>query len=156
MLDRFARLFSSLKLTVCLLMLGLVLIFFGTMAQDPLGLHLAQERFFRSFFVDWLPMKAAINKALEMFHIYLAPTTAEAVIRGARIPVFPGGYFIGSLLILNLFAAHLRYYKPGKKKYGIAMIHLGVLLLLLGQFLTDYLSTESSMHIRNGETKNYS
>src|ERR1039457_3813846 len=98
MLDRFARLFSSLKLKVCLLMLGLVLIFFGTMAQDPLGLHLAQERFVRSFFVDWLPMKAAINKALEMFHISLAPTTAKAVIRGARIPVFPRGYFIGSLL----------------------------------------------------------
>jgi hypothetical protein len=36
------------------------------------------------------------------------------------------------------------------------MIHLGVVLLLVGQFLTDVLSTESSMHIRNGATKNYS
>ncbi|MFO1513857.1 MAG: hypothetical protein U1F83_13225 [Verrucomicrobiota bacterium] len=36
------------------------------------------------------------------------------------------------------------------------MIHLGIVLLLVGQFATDLLSTESSMHLRVGETKNYS
>lgn len=156
MLNRIYRFFTSLKLTVALLALGLCVIFFGTMAQDPLGLHLAQERFFKSFFVDWMAMKAAIAKTLEMGHVYLTPITGEEVMRAPRIPVFPGGYLIGTLLILNLFAAHLRYYQPGKKKWGIVMIHLGVLLLLLGQFLTDFLSLETTMHIRNGETLNYS
>jgi len=133
MLDRLVQFFTSLKLTVVLLGLGLVLVFWGTLAQVHLGLYKAQNEFFRSFFIFWQPPGSSL-----------------------RIPIFPGGYFIGALLIINLLAAHTRYYQPGKKKIGIIMIHLGVVLLLVGQFLTDRLSTESSMHLRNGETKNYS
>ena len=133
MLDRFVRLFTSLRLTVVLLALGTVLVFWGTIAQVNLGLYKAQNEFFRSFFVFWQPVGG-----------------------GWRIPIFPGGYLVGGLLLINLFAAHIRYYQPGKRKIGVALIHLGVVLLLFGQFLTDYLSTESSMHIRNGGTKNYS
>lgn len=133
MLDRLVRFFTSLRLTVVLLALGTVLVFWGTIAQASLGLYKAQNEFFRSFFVFWQPAGS-----------------------GWRIPVFPGGYMVGGLLLINLFAAHIRYYQPGKRKIGIALIHLGVVLLLVGQFLTDYLSTESSMHIRNGGTKNYS
>ena len=36
------------------------------------------------------------------------------------------------------------------------LIHLGIVLLLLGQMLTDFLSRESALHLRIGETKNYS
>ena len=36
------------------------------------------------------------------------------------------------------------------------MVHAGIILLLLGQLVTDLLSRESSLHLRNGETKNYS
>ena len=86
----------------------------------------------------------------------LAPLDAQALLSAPRIPVFPGGYLVGGLLLINLFAAHLRYYQPGKKKWGIVLVHLGVVLLLFGQLLTDLLSTESTMHIRNGGTKNYS
>ena len=60
------------------------------------------------------------------------------------------------MLLINLLAAHLRYYQPGKRKIGIALIHLGVVLLLVGQMLTDVLSRESALHLRIGETKNYS
>src|ERR1044071_9598168 len=133
MLDRLYKIFSSLQLTVALLALGLVLVFWGTLAQVHLGLYKAQNEFFRSFFIYWTPSGSSL-----------------------RIPIFPGGYLIGGLLLINLFSAHLRYYQPGKKKYGIAMIHLGVVLLLLGQLLTDLLSNESVMHLRNGDTKNYS
>lgn len=133
MLDRLIKFFTSLRLTVVLLVLGLVLVFWGTVAQVPLGLYRAQNEFFRSFFVFWQPAGSDV-----------------------RIPVFPGGYLIGGLLLINLLAAHLRYYQPGKKKIGIAMIHLGVVLLLVGQLLTDFLSVESSLHLRVGATKNYS
>jgi hypothetical protein len=132
-LARCFKLFTSLKLTVVLLGLGIVLVFWGTLAQVNLGLYKAQNEFFRSFFVFWQPADSSL-----------------------KIPIFPGGYLLGALLIINLFAAHLRYYQPGKRKIGIAMIHGGVVLLLLGQMLTDMLSTESMMHLRNGETKNYS
>jgi len=133
MLDRLVSVFTSLRLTVVLLALGLVLVFWGTLAQVNLGLYRAQNDFFRSFFIYWTPAGS-----------------------GLHLPIFPGGYLVGSLLLINLFAAHFRYYQPGKKKYGIVLIHFGVMLLLVGQLLTDVLSTESSLHLRHGETKNYS
>jgi cytochrome c biogenesis protein ResB len=36
------------------------------------------------------------------------------------------------------------------------MVHVGVILLLLGQLLTDVLSSESSLRLREGQAKNYS
>ncbi len=133
MLERLYRIFTSLKLTVALLALGLVLVFWGTLAQVNLGLYKAQNDFFRSFLIYWTPAWSSW-----------------------RIPIFPGGYLIGWLLLLNLFAAHFRYYQPGKRKFGIVLIHFGVMLLLVGQLLTDVFATESTMHLRNGDTKNYS
>lgn len=133
MLERLYKLFTSLRLTVVLLALGLILVFWGTIAQVNFGLYKAQNEFFRSFFIFWSPAGSSF-----------------------RLPIFPGGYLVGGLLLINLFSAHLRYYQPGKKKWGIVLIHLGVVLLLLGQLLTDLLSTESTMHIRNGGTINYS
>jgi hypothetical protein len=132
MLDRLYRFFSSLRLTVALLALALGLVFWGTLVQVHLGLYKAQNEFFRSFFIFW-----------------------EAG-NGVRLPIFPGGYLVGGLLVLNLLAAHLRYYQPGRRKWGIVLIHLGVLLMLLGQLLTDALSVESTLHLRHGDTKNYS
>jgi len=133
MLKDLFKLFSSLKLTVTCLALGCILVFWGTLAQVHLGLFKAQNEFFRSFLIYWQPAGASF-----------------------QIPVFPGGYLIGTVLLINLMAAHLRYYQPGKRKIGIALIHLGVVLLLVGQMLTDFLARESALHVRIGETKNYS
>jgi len=133
MLDRFVRFFTSLRLTVVLLALGLVLVFWGTLAQVNLGLYRAQNEFFRSFLIHWQPAGSNL-----------------------RIPIFPGGYLVGGLLLINLIAAHARYYRPRAKKIGIVFIHAGLVLLLLGQFATDLLSVESTMHLREGETRNYS
>jgi hypothetical protein len=133
MLKTLYKFFSSLRLTVVCLALGCVIVFWGTIAQVHLGLYKAQNEFFRSFVVYW-PLDGS------------AP----------HIPIFPGGYLIGTVLLLNLFVAHFRYYQPGKRKIGIVLIHLGIVLLLLGQMLTDFLSRESVMHLRIGETKNYS
>lgn len=124
---------SSLKLTVLCLVLGCILVFWGTLAQVHLGLYQAQNDFFRSFFVFWQPEN-----------------------HGFKIPIFPGGYCLGTVLLINLLAAHLRFYQPKKKKIGIMFIHVGVVLLLVGQMLTDALSRESALHLRIGETKNYS
>jgi hypothetical protein len=133
MLKKLFNAFSSLKLTVACLVLGCVLVFWGTLAQVYLGLYKAQNEFFRSFFVFWQPAEG-----------------------GFKIPIFPGGYLLGTVLLINLLAAHLRFYKPGKKKIGIMLIHIGVVLLLVGQMLTDALSRESALHLRIGQSKNYS
>ncbi len=133
MLDSIYKFFTSVKLAVVLLALGLILVFWGTIAQVKLGLYMAQDEFFRSLFIYWRPNGSTL-----------------------RIPIFPGGYLVGGLLLINLFAAHLKYYRPGFKRLGIAMIHLGVVMLLIGQFATDMLSVESQMAIREGESSNYS
>jgi len=140
---------------VCLA-LALVLVFFGTMAQDPLGLYLAQEKFFRSFFVSAAPMWAAIKKAFEMLHIYMHPSTAADVLYGSKLPVFPGGYLIGGVLLINLIASHFKRFAFKASKAGVWMVHAGLILLLLGQLGTDLLSRESALHLREGEARNYS
>ena len=132
MLKNLYQFFSSVRLTVTCLVLGCVIVFWGTIAQVHLGLYKAQNEFFRSLFVYWTPAGS-----------------------GLHVPIFPGGYLIGTVLLVNLFLAHFRYYQPGKRKIGIVLIHLGIVLLLLGQMLTDFLAVESNLHLRIGETKNY-
>jgi hypothetical protein len=132
-LDRLIKLFTSLRLTVVCLGFGLVLVFVGTLAQVDLGLYKAQNEYFRSFFIYWGP-------------------------KGAdwKVPVFPGGYLIGSVLLINLVSAHFSRFVLTRKKIGIWLVHIGLILLLLGQLLTDMLSRESTLHLREGQTKNYS
>src|SRR5687768_11527191 len=105
MFDRLFKFFSSLWLTVALLALALILVFFGTMAQEPLGLYMAQERFFRTLFVDAASFWAGFKKTLQMLRVYLPPSTLADVISAPRIPVFPGGWLLGTLLLINLLAA---------------------------------------------------
>ena len=58
MIKSFIKIITSLKLTVVCLSMSMVVVFFGTMAQDPLGLYIAQERFFHSFFIDMWPRRS--------------------------------------------------------------------------------------------------
>ena len=129
----FLDIISSLRLTVIFLGLSVLLVFIGTLAQVEEGLYNAQHRYFRSLLIWWGPAGA-----------------------NWKIPVFPGGYFIGGVLLINLLAAHARRFQFTKKKIGIFTIHAGLVLLLLGQFATDLLSVESAMHIFETETKSYS
>jgi hypothetical protein len=127
------RLLSSLKLTVVLLCFSVALVFIGTLAQTNEGLYASQNRYFRSLLVFW------------------TPTGSEL-----KIPVFPGGYLVGGLLLFNLFAAHAERFTFTRKKIGIFLIHAGIVLMILGQFATDLLSRESAMQLSEGETRNYS
>jgi ResB-like family len=133
MLDRIFKFFSSLKLTVVLLGFAVVLVFLGSLAQVDEGLYQAQSRWFRSFFVWWGP-------------------------EGARwkVPFFPGGYLIGTSLLANLIAAHIKRFQLTWKKLGINVTHAGIILLLVGQLATDVLSRETHIHFVEGETKKYS
>ena len=133
MLERLFKILSSLKLTVVCLGIAIVLVFIGTLAQVDEGLYQAQTRYFRSFLIYWSPPGAHW-----------------------KIPVFPGGYLLGTVLLANLLAAHLSRFKLTRKKLGIHLIHGGLILLLLGQLLTDALSTESAMRLAEGEARNYS
>ena len=131
--ERLIKIFTSLRLTVVTLALAMVLVFAGTLGEVHLGLYKAQSEFFRSFLIYWHPENT-----------------------GWKIPVFPGGYSIGVLLLINLVAAHSSRFKLSREKTGLWLIHAGLILLLAGQLFTDMFAVESQMHLRVGDTKNYS
>jgi hypothetical protein len=91
-----------------------------------------------------------------MVHIFLTPSSATDVLFGSNFPVFPGGYLVGGVLLINLLASHYKRLSFTRAKAGIWMVHFGVILLLAGQFLTDRLARETNLHLKEGEAKNYS
>src|SRR5438552_6009266 len=127
------RVLSSLRLTVVCLGLAMVLIFFGTLAQVHLGIHAVQALYFQSLFIFWSPPGASW-----------------------KIPVLPGGYLLGTVLLINLIAAHASRFQFSRKKAGIILLHFGVILLLVGQLLTGLMAQESQLRLNEGETRAYS
>ncbi len=120
----------SLKFTIFLLGLSLILVFAGTIDQVNLGIWAVQERYFRSFVI-------------------------YAQLGGLAVPVFPGGYTIGGLLLLNLIAAHVFRFGFAWRKTGIVLTHLGLIVLLVGELLTGLWQQDFAMRLTEGETKNY-
>lgn len=129
----FVAFFTSLKLTIALLALSIILVFWATLAQVKLGIWGVQREFFQTFFV------------LGKF-----PGT------DVLIPLFPGGYFIGGLLLINLVASHFHRFKMTWKKSGIFLTHFGLILLLVGELLTGLWQEDFQMRLDEGQTKNYS
>jgi len=126
------KFFTSLRLTVVLLAFAIILVFIGTLAQVDEGLYNAQARYFRQWIIF----------GLDLF--------------GHKIPlILPGGYLIGTMLLANLLAAHIYRFQLSVKKIGIQLAHSGVILLLVGQLVTDMLAHESQIHFVVGETKSY-
>jgi len=121
---------SSLKLTVVCLSAAMVLVFVGTLAQVDGGIHDVQKRYFQSLFVRWPD----------------AP---------GGIPVFPGGHLIIIVLLINLLTAHIRRFRWTAAKIGIHLIHGGLVVMLLGALLTDFLAVESTMRLSPSQTSGY-
>lgn len=133
MLERIAKSLCSLRLTVVLLAFGIILVFVGTVAQADEGLYQAQERYFKHWGVWGL-------------HLF-----------GYKVPLpLPGGYLIGTLLVMNLTAAFIERFQFTKKKIGIHLTHGGIILLVLGQLVTDLFSRETQMRMAEGETRIWS
>ena len=150
------KFFSSLRLTVVLLALSLIIIFFGTMAQEPMGLNIAVDRYFKSWFVDQVAMEAGVIKTAQLFDFQWSPVTPEEILGDRGWPVFPGGYLVGTLLLLNLLTAHYARFELSAKKAGIFLTHIGIITLLLGQLFTDILQVESFVSMERGDRRNYS
>lgn len=121
---------ASLHLTVVLLLLSMALIFAATLAQVNLGIWAVQEKYFRSFFVFW-------------------------PVGDTRVPLFPGGYTLGGLLLLNLIAAHVYRFAFTWRRAGIFLTHLGLIVLLVGELLTGLWQEDYHLRLNEGETKNY-
>jgi hypothetical protein len=120
----------SLKLTVVLLVLGMILVFIATLDQTNLGIWGIQQKWFRSFVVF-------------------------QNVGNVAIPVYPGGYVIGGLLLINLIAAHVYRFSLAWRKVGILLAHTGLILLLVGELLSGLWQKDYHMRLSEGETKGY-
>lgn len=129
----FIKFFSSFELAISCMVLGLILVFLGTLDQVNLGIHGATERYFYTFFVYWT-----------------IPGTEIA------IPYFPGGYAIGLTLTVSLITALFVRFKYTWKKAGVLMVHIGVISLLIGEFISSMMQIDSAMIIDEGASSNYS
>lgn len=121
---------GALELTVVLLALSVMLVFAATLDQVNLGLWGMQEKWIRSWVV-------------------FVPAGRFAV------PIFPGGYALGSLLFANLLAAHGRHFRAEWRQAGVALTHGGLLLLLVGELLSGAWQEDYYLRLNHGETRNY-
>ena len=129
------KFFTSLRLTVVLLGLSVLLIFFGTLSQVDEGLWRSQKIWFESYLVT--------NQHLQLFGWKFV------------VPIFPGGYLIGFTLLAALILAFIQRFTWKWNKLGVNLNHGGVILLLIGQLLTQQFARESFIEFKEGQSKSY-
>lgn len=124
---------QSLKLTVWLLALSMVLVFAGTLAQVDKGIWTVMDQYFRTYI-------ALIDLPVFFPRDWNIPNIV--------IP-FPGGFLIGWLLTVNLIAVHSQTFKVlasgGRRIAGLAVFALGVLVVvgvMLGWGTSSVAATE--------------
>ncbi len=130
---------ASLRLTVFLLAVSILLVFFGTLDQVRIGIRAAQKIYFESLVAVW--------------H-YPADWPLGGVLQWIPVPL-PGGYVVGPLLAVNLVLAHWRHFRPRWRILGITLIHGGVLLLLIGQLITNLKQEEHYLWLDEGQQANF-
>ncbi len=117
MLKKITNFFLSLKLTITLLALSMVLVFAGTLAQVDKGIWTVVDQYFRCL-IAWIDLPVFFPRGWDVPNI--------------RIP-FPGGFLIGWLLVVNLITVHWASFKiqvNGARRIA------GILVLLLGVLVT--------------------
>lgn len=123
--NKFVKLTFNLRITVVSLILMMVLTTWGTLYQKGFGLYAAQERFFFSWWV-WI---------------------------GDVVPI-PGGQLLMWILFINLSGSAIFRYGYRWNQAGILLIHLGMMFLFLGSFITYYFAIESNLALEEGEGAN--
>lgn len=131
---------TSLKLTIACLAILMVLVLACTIDQVSLGTWGAVELYMRSWIV-WRPMPGVLARPFGL--------------EGTPVPVFPGGALVGLVLMANLVAAQLRRLELSWKKAGLWIVHAGLILLFVGEFITGVYQVDSYMEINEGQTVNF-
>ncbi len=129
---------ASLRLTVTLFGLSIFLIFAGTGAQVELGIWTVMDQYFRTA-IAWIDVDALLLGATDW---------------NVTLP-FPGGWLIGGALLVNLVAAHLTRFRMTWRRSGIILIHSGLIVLILSEFVTGAFAEEGQMTIYEGGASNF-
>jgi ABC-type transport system involved in cytochrome c biogenesis permease subunit len=156
---------ASLKLTVTLFALSMLLVFFGTLAQMDNGIWSVVRDYFWSYVV-WVDMKS-VNEFIRIFFFDI-----NLGLKGSWLPL-PAGKTIGGLMFINLLCAHTiqlinlirGVYKTAQKgkelseillvllkRSGIYILHGGLLLLFVGEYITREFQVEKQMRIAEGSS----
>src|SRR3982750_284204 len=127
--------FASLRLTVTLLALSIIVVFAGTWAQIDQGIWQVQRKFFHSFFCI-IDFNIFLPRTPPDFSTSSRPVAAVTqflinVLSKLRFPML-GGYSLIILLLVNLLAAHTVRFKLNRKRLGILLIHSGLILMITG------------------------
>jgi hypothetical protein len=147
-LVRVLEVLASLRLTVLLFALSLLLVFFGTLAQVDAGIWTVVKQYFRGFYV-WIPLQLIVQFGRVFFPVIFSRTMTLP----GSFP-FPGGWTLGFLLLINLLAAHAVRFKLSWKRAGVLVLHFGLILMLVGEFITGVWAIEGNMVIEEGQTSN--
>jgi hypothetical protein len=126
---------ASLRITVVLFALSLFLVFYGTLAQADKGVWTVVAEYFRSLYV-WIPFNIVFLKPILQFNSDLP----------GALP-YPGGWLLGTVLLVNLLAAHIVSFRLTWRRAGIVMLHAGIVVMMLGELITGLCAVESHMHI---------
>lgn len=123
---------TSLKLTIVCLAILMVLVIGCTLAQVSLGTWGAVEIYMRAWIVWWR-----------------LPGTSLS------LPIFPGGALVGLVLMFNLVAAQVRRMELSWKKAGLWIVHAGLVLLFIGEFITGVYQVDTRLAVEVGQTVDF-
>jgi len=123
---------TSLKLTIVCLAALMVLVVGCTLAQVNLGTWGAVEIYMRRWLVWWDLPRSTLS-----------------------IPVFPGGALVGAVLMVNLAAAQIRRLELSWRKAGLWIVHVGLILLFVGEFITGVYQVDTRLIFEEGQTTNF-
>lgn len=127
MMQSILRFFTSLRVVVICLALLMVLVVLGTVHQVEFGLWAAQQRFFYS----WV------------------------VLLFGFVPI-PGAQLVMWVLFLCLTVSLVTRFRLGWRQAGLISIHVGLMLMLAGGWVTHRFGEESFLTLLEGEGSNVS
>jgi ABC-type transport system involved in cytochrome c biogenesis permease subunit len=138
---------ASLRLTVVLFALSIVLVFFGTLALIDNGMWTVIHDYFRSPIV-WIRFNLVRQFLTVFFWLPKGPDWPGAA-------PFPGGLTLGIALLVNMLAAHAVRFKFAWNRVGIITLHAGLIMLLTGELITRFFAVEQKMTLKTGEISNF-
>ena len=127
--NKISKFIASYKLSCALFLMLLLLTYLGTMYQVEHGLYQSQQKYFESMFlVHWA------------YGILPVP--------------LPGGYLVMLLTFINLSWGVWVRFRFKWSKLGIALMHVGILMLLVGAFVSYVFSIHGRMLLYENEVSN--
>ncbi len=79
----------------------------------------------------------------------------SAFLRWRGMPVLPGGGLTGGVLLVNLISGQAFRLELSRRKAGLWLTHLGLIVLFAGQFVSAAFQKEAQLVLREGRPASY-